>query len=86
MRLKVMKDPKREAWSQNPKCYLEEVSTTCGSGWVGDQLRSIPVGSRSLTHPLPQVVLTSSKLIQLTSGDLLKLSQSPRVRVLWSGF
>jgi len=38
---------------------LEEVSTTCGSGWVNDWhavLISNPIG----THPLPQVVLTVS--------------------------
>ena len=31
---------------------LEEVSTTCDSGWVRERCR---------THPLSQVVLTSSK-------------------------
>jgi zinc protease len=34
--------------------HLEEVSTTCGSGWVNGRHQE------SLTHPLPQVVLTSS--------------------------
>jgi len=39
---------------------LDTVSTTCGSGWV----RSQGVRRRQLlrTHPLPQVVLTVSKL------------------------
>ncbi len=38
---------------------LEEVSTTCGSGWVHMQLESY-AALCSRTHPLPQVVLTSS--------------------------
>jgi len=42
---------------------LDRVSTTCGSGWVMDQLHKT-LGNRARlrrTHPLPQVVLTRSK-------------------------
>ena len=41
------------------KSDLEEVSTTCDSGWVRSPLSSRP---QLRTHPLSQVVLTSSKL------------------------
>jgi hypothetical protein len=37
---------------------LDTVSTTCGSGWV-NHTNQARYGS--LTHPLPQVVLTVSK-------------------------
>jgi hypothetical protein len=36
---------------------LDRVSTTCGSGWVN---RTKLARFESLTHPLPQVVLTVS--------------------------
>ena len=42
---------------------LDRVSTTCGSGWVMDQIHKT-LGNRARlrrTHPLPQVVLTRSK-------------------------
>ena len=37
---------------------LEEVSTTRGSGWIDS---ACDTGSDWLTHPLPRVVLTSSR-------------------------
>jgi len=55
---------------------LEKVSTTCGSGWVRSHQvvediretvriyglkRKFSGATRLRTHPLPQVVLTSSK-------------------------
>ena len=44
---------------------LEEVSTTRGSGWVNQTGLKINnnIAIQSSTHPLPQVVLTSSKCI-----------------------
>jgi hypothetical protein len=41
----------------NCKFLLEEVSTTCDSGWVVN---------RYGTHPLSQVVLTSSKWMHIS--------------------
>ena len=42
---------------------VDEVSTTCGSGRVEDQLCDITNDFEyvRVTHPLPQVVLTVSK-------------------------
>jgi len=66
------KDWSREFWDPNDKeelclksakTFLDRVSTTCGSGWVMDQLHKT-LGNRARlrrTHPLPQVVLTRSK-------------------------
>jgi hypothetical protein len=42
----------------NAESSLEEVSTTCGCGWVREQ-RKNPFCLKP--HPLPLVVLTSSK-------------------------
>src|SRR5215813_11802772 len=41
---------------------LGEVSTTCGSGWSNQPVpNSLDIKSVSTPHPLPRVVLTSSK-------------------------
>ena len=70
---------------------LEEVSTTCGSGWVRSRhasmwsvltVRSVDLRRDSAashgwrTHPLPQVVLTSSKL---NCGLLRQISCPPEI-------
>jgi hypothetical protein len=51
----------------------DEVSTTCGSGWVDDQLCDIRNDFECvrLTHPLPQVVLTVSSGINDFCGKPL---------------
>src|SRR5687767_14347569 len=55
----ALRDNKMIARMPIAPCFIaelsfgHEVSTTCGSGWV------YSATSRSRTHPLPQVVLTS---------------------------
>ena len=49
----------KTACLKSQELYLEEVSTTCGSGWVDENMRySYRFWTAKLTHPLPQVVLT----------------------------
>jgi hypothetical protein len=52
-----------EACFKSDDWMVKEVSTTCGSGWVDDQLCDITNDFEyvRVTHPLPQVVLTASK-------------------------
>jgi hypothetical protein len=53
----------RKALHKSSDWMVDEVSTTCGSGWVEDQLCDITNDFEyvRVTHPLPQVVLTVSK-------------------------
>jgi hypothetical protein len=54
------------------------VSTTCGSGWVNHQnSKSSNIARSSLTHPLPQVVLTRIQVRFLTFGAKLRSSFQP---------
>ena len=52
--------PSHWSFAAKVKNQRGPVSTTCGSGWVNDPHRRIPIDFEflGLTHPLPQVVLT----------------------------
>jgi len=58
-----MQLPRYQLCLKSPKTCLDRVSTTCGSGWVMDQVHKTLANRARLrhTHPLPQVVLTRSK-------------------------